>query len=276
MLAKHSDISTYPVLASTKYDGVRVIAIVENGLASLYTRNGKLLEISSLIGEMQEKPEGVYDGELVAGNGKQNGRTKITGDINKVLKGSLTDISEYSYCIFDYISLETWRNKSKSRPYSLRLSESITKSFSGGYARIVSQEVLNSDKEVQSLFNDLLKRGYEGLILRYPEDIYEWKRTPRLIKKKAIHTATLICEDIDEGSGKYSGMIGSLYCQGLVDNKAVEVFVGTGLSDFDRDLPPEEYVGKRIEVEYNDIVLAKDADNHSLFLPVFKRIVGNV
>ena len=52
-----------------KYDGVRVIAIVQNGSATLHSRNGKLLENFPHIEESLSKPEFeglVFDGEVMS------------------------------------------------------------------------------------------------------------------------------------------------------------------------------------------------------------------
>ena len=101
MLAKDTDAIRYPILASTKYDGVRLIAFVKPlGDVVLKTRQGKVLHIESLEKQLSSQVAGVYDGELVEGNGKQAGRTGITGSVNKCLKGSATDIENYTFCIF--------------------------------------------------------------------------------------------------------------------------------------------------------------------------------
>ena len=54
-----------------KYDGVRVIAIVQNGSATLYSRNGKLLSNFPHIEAALSKPEFngcVFDGEVMSEN----------------------------------------------------------------------------------------------------------------------------------------------------------------------------------------------------------------
>ena len=52
-----------------KYDGVRVIAIVQKGSATLYSRNGKILPNFNLIEDALSKPEYnglVFDGEVMS------------------------------------------------------------------------------------------------------------------------------------------------------------------------------------------------------------------
>lgn len=274
MLAKEAVPVGYPMLCSTKFDGVRVIAKVYETYVELRTRNGKEIKIPSLEAELVGRPPGMYDGELVSGNGKQAGRTQITGEVNRLMKGSLKDLRDYTYCIFDYVTHDEWSAEYTAQPYSVR--HKMFKYESTEHAKPAVQYSVNSADQVEEMFADRISRGYEGVILRYPEDPYLWKRSDRLIKRKAINEAVLTCLGIIEGTGKYEGMIGSLICEGLVKNQEVHVRVGTGLSDYDRDLGEACYIGREIEVDYNDIVRAKNREVYSLFLPRFKRIKGGI
>ncbi len=275
MLANKKTPQKYPLLVSTKYDGVRIIVEVNDSETVIKTRSGKVLQLDSLINKMSRKPSGIYDGELVKGDGLQSGRTTITGDVNKILKGSSTDIDDYTFMIFDYLTLKEWYNQECQEDYLCRLKYLISVGFIDPSTRPISITYINSSAEVDALFAEKLKAGYEGLILRYPEDPYEWRRTDALMKVKAIKSIVLTCTETIDGTGKYEGMIGSLVCEGSLGDKFIRVKVGTGLSDFDRDRPPEDYINHRIDAEYNDLVRAKEAVSYSLFLPVFKRIRGN-
>lgn len=273
MLAKDVVLTRYPVLASTKFDGVRCIVRVEGGRAHAITRNGKVLHLTSLLESMNNQSDGVYDGELVLGDGLQADRTRITGAVNKVLFGTRDDIDNYTYCIFDRVELTDWDAKSCNYGYLERLQRlSISYEFSP-YVEVVQQTNLSTPREVNALFEHRINSGYEGLILRYSDHPYLWKRSDYLIKKKAIKECTLRCTGTLEGTGKYAGMIGALLCQGIAEGKDIKVKVGTGFTDIDRDYSPAHYIGKDIEIDYNDIVRAKLATWHSLFLPRFKRVI---
>ena len=286
MLARDVEVPTYPVLASTKFDGVRVIAIVRDAAdtkdftaVQLFTRAGKSLYIESLVNSMADLPVGVYDGELVHGNGLVEGRTKITGDVNRCLKGTAVDIKNYTYCVFDYLGIAEWYAQKSLTTYSDRYLELMEALVNVKYVTLVDQKLIHNLDAVNSMFEDKVNKGYEGLILRYPDSAYEWKRTNNLIKKKSLRDIILECVDVTEGTGKYEGMIGALVCEGITKDSTglihIKVKVGTGLSDFDRERDPSDYIGSRIEVFYNEIVIAESADDHSLFLPRFKRILNN-
>jgi len=67
--AKHPKKIKGQCIVEYKYDGVRVIAIVQNGSATLYSRNGKLLSNFPHIEEALSKPEyndTVFDGEVMS------------------------------------------------------------------------------------------------------------------------------------------------------------------------------------------------------------------
>ena len=276
MLAEKNKPKTFPVWSSIKYDGVRVVATVWNGDVKIQTRSGKILNIASLKNSMAKQEDGVYDGELVMGDGLQISRTGITGEVNRVLKGTSTEILGYTFCIFDKLTTREWDNQSCTRSYAERSKDLIDNFVMCIDTRTIRHIECNSHEDIESMFQEKLALGYEGLILRYMDDPYEWRRTKALMKVKSITTGVLRCVGTTDGTRKYDGMIGALICEGTINGKNIEVHVGTGLSDFDRDMSPEAYIDHDIEVEYNDIVKAKNADHWSLFLPVFKRILGGI
>jgi len=276
MLGKSKEDFKLPIICSTKFDGVRVLIMVNNGIVNIFTRTGKLLEIKSLIKEMKLQPDGWYDGELVSGDGLTSGRTRISGEVNKVIKGTSTEIKDYTYMVFDYVELGDWANKICKIRFKNRQDFLIDNLIETDNIKRVAQHYYHDRESIENLFANRIKNGFEGLILRYPEDYYEWKRSDRLIKMKSKITAELKCYAVEEGKGKYANMIGALHCKGIVDGFEIDTKVGTGLSDYDRDQSEDFYKGCGIEVEYNSIVSDKNTGKYSLFLPVFKRMIGDL
>jgi DNA ligase-1 len=278
MLAKDVHIADWPVMASTKYDGVRVLAFVNPDKVVLKTRQGKEVRIDSLTGAMMRLPTGVYDGELVDGDGKMVGRSTISGAVTKCIRGTKNDISGYTFCIFDYVLTQEWHLTKTHRPYITRYAEVCRHVGDARLSNVIvaEQNLLYNQTQVDSEYGMLLARGYEGMILRYGQDPYIWDRTPKLIKKKAIKECTLRCIGVKMGTGKYEGLIGSLHCEGTVEGHEVKVSTGSGLSDADRENSEDYFVNKIIEAKYNDVVRAKGAEYYSLFLPRFKRIKGEL
>jgi DNA ligase-1 len=90
------------------------------------------------------------------------------------------------------------------------------------------------------------------------------------VKLKAEESADLICVGVEKGAGKYANMIGNLICE--TSDGLLNTGVGTGLKDEDRSKDPSEFIGKIIEVAYNEVISSKGRDTKSLFLPVYKQI----
>ena len=80
--------------------------------------------------------------------------------------------------------------------------------------------------------------------------------------------ADLLCIGTTEGEGKYSKEIGALI---LRDKKGREVAVGSGLSDYDRSLDPLNFIGKVIEIGYEQII--KNPKRHKTVVKMFRDIV---
>lgn len=276
MKGKDIPIPRFTCMWSIKYDGIRLTIRVEGLTADPRTSSGKHLQLDSLIHQMLQMPEGVYEGELVWGEGKQADRPKITSLTNKILLGSATDGEGWHLHLFDFVTLKEWDNRKSITQYSARLSE--LQNACGGLPNVHAIYVgwFNQPHEVDTMFGSLLAVDYEGLMVRYPEDVYEWGRVDTLIKKKAIKEATVTCVGTTAGTGKYGGLVGALQYSGTVEGVYVEGKVGSGLSEFDVNRDPADYIGKEIEVLYNYATLAVGADHHSLFLVRYKRIVGEV
>lgn len=278
------EITEFPILMSTKFDGMWVGIRVEDQEVTLQSSSGMYFKLPSLSRRFVLQPNGWYEGEMVKGDGKTVSRSSITGDFNKVTKGTATDIKDYSYMVFDYLALEEWDNKVAILTFDERLCYLKDNLGTCNIVKVAEQISVPDQEGIDVIYADLVERGYEGLIGRYGQDPYTWntasKRSKRVIKKKEKKDATLHCIGVIEGKGKYAGMIGSLICRGVVEGKPIDVDIGVGLSDWDRDQEPVYYIGEEIEVIYNSIT--EQDGEYSLFLArvpkgdriQFKRLKG--
>ena len=85
--------------------------------------------------------------------------------------------------------------------------------------------------------------------------------------------------DIQEGNGKYAGLIGAIWCEcETEDGKVITVSVGSGLSDEQRlqwAMKPSDILGKIVEIQY--FSLSQDGKNkgsnyYSLRFPRLKTV----
>ena len=100
--------------------------------------------------------------------------------------------------------------------------------------------------------------------------MWEDRRSKYIVKMKAVNDADLLCVDVELGQGKFEGMVGALVCQ--TSDGLLRVRIGTGLKDDDRAKDPAYYVGKIIEMQYNEIITQKDRDIKCMFLPVYVKV----
>jgi ATP-dependent DNA ligase len=282
-LAKEADIDkvVFPVLAQLKYNGTRCVTIIANGEVVFKTRNGHSFLFPQLEAIIKAMPNiasvsAILDGELTFGDSCNEDHTKISGLVNSARLG--TPIPEgrgIRYNVFDTMSYECFASSYCNEVYSLRWAEvlKIVDTIKSPMV-VAATSWLFKDKEVLlTHYNELLKKGYEGLILKTLNHTYKFKRSSEWAKMKATLSADLRCTECVAGEGKYNNAIGALRCEGYLTDSThkvhIEVHVGSGLTDYDRSLREDTYLGKIIEIKYNKIIYSKATNTYSLFLPRF-------
>jgi ATP-dependent DNA ligase len=278
MKAEKGPITRWPAWGSIKYDGFR-LTIIKRGLdIYMHTSAGRLVYIKSIYQDIKKLPDGVYDGEGVRGDGRTKGRTGVNGALNSCLRGTKDDIEDFSFMCFDYLTLDEWDAFGSSASASFydrycHLFEFIN-AQQLSTIKLCEQVLLKDDEATQAWFIDLLERGFEGLIIRWPDDPYIFMRSFYMLKKKAEEECILDCIDV-EYSKVNPNDIGSLTCTGEVEVAKVKYQVSVQvphLSDWHKSQDPSYFIGKKIEVDFNTIT--SSGDRFSLFLPNFKRVVG--
>ena len=277
-LAKEVDIDklTMPILGQLKYNGARVITLIENGIVTFKSRGGHEFgypELRDIILQGFESDECyMLDGELTFGDSQGSDHTAVSGMINSAIKGTpVRNGLGLIYHVFDSMPLNEFNRNKCDRLYDERLSLVARHVDAIGNAKVqvATTYGFRTKEDINQQYEHLLSLGYEGLILKYKTHKYTFKKNANWIKMKATETADLLCVDYQEGKGKYEGMIGALVCEGIVEGKHVNVSVGSGLNDNDRSLSPNCYVGKVIEVDYNKVIQDSKTGGWSLFLPRF-------
>ena len=81
---------------------------------------------------------------------------------------------------------------------------------------------------------------------------------------------------VEEGTGRNSGRLGALVCQGRDDDRDITVNVGSGFSDSDRDaiwVSRDQVMGQIVEVRADAVTQNQDG-SYSLRFPRFKTFRG--
>lgn len=284
-LAQNVDLHDIPLpcVAQLKYNGVRVLAVCGPKSVTLHTRSGLTFDFP----ELQKELASVYaiygsvvlDGEICVGDSQASLHTKVSGVINSALKGSPVKTRGLQFHVFDAVPYATFSREGKTSVYKERWGD-LTTIVSTLKSDMVYQAKcwdISSHADLQDLFDTTVAENYEGLIVKYWDGLYTYRKNKTWIKLKVTDTADLECYDYIDGTGKYEGGLGALKCRGFVNGKKIEVNVGTGFSDNQRmQFNPDDYVGKIIEVAYNSVIKNTDDNTYSLFLPRFITVRGDL
>jgi ATP-dependent DNA ligase len=263
----------WPAMVQLKMDGMRFNAIVRDGQCEFKSRNGKTIDLlGNLEKEFVELANGidtVFDGELLVkdDSGTLNRQTG-NGILNKAGKGTISDIEAAMVhaTIWDIIPYMYFIDSYCPTPYKdrfARLKEADKIS-------IVPNFIVENIDEAQAKFKEYYDQGEEGIILKDVNAPWENKRSKALIKFKGELECDLKIVDVEDGTGKYEGMLGALVCES--EDGIIKVKVGSGFNDEDRKkIKKQDIVGKVVAVKYNARIRSKHEDE-SLFLPIFVEI----
>lgn len=234
-----------PKMYSLKIDGVRCASICTGPkIFSPLSRNGLVIKnahyLEPYMTEIYQKfrQPFVIDGEI------------DYGSLDKTK--SLLQRKEYcgiegKYHVFDILPYEIFKSRGKSSKLIERymLLEDLIGDWQGT-VQLLEHRIANSDAEIQSEFRDVELAGGEGLMVKDPSSLYEFKRTNAWQKLKARDTIDLVVLRAEEGQDRLKGKLGAL----IVDFNGKEVNIGTGYSDKQR-IEFWERMPEVIEVEFH-------------------------
>ncbi len=242
----------FPMYSPIKYDGNYIVAIVDRSKPTFHTSGGLEYTHTDEAGDFfAQLPDAVYLAERIYGKG-------LLGDRNKCnLKGPkhAQTSTGHSYKVFDIIPIPEYYDGIARLSYESRVNRltnlldelELYDNLAGKGKYIMDQQ------ELDDYLNLVVKGGYEGVMCVQPN--WKWadtkSRKVTMCKYKKRPTVDLLVIDALEGTGKYEGLIGSLR---LIDSEGKVVDVGSGMSDEDRHQDHDYFIGKVVEVFYEQIV----------------------
>lgn len=252
-----------------KFDGVRLIIMYgECNNIHYFSRRGK--SMFQLAGILDEDMRKIYkyvkcpfvlDGELVAESFDQTISLKAPSAINK---------DNLKYKVFDIIPYIEWVNRDCFLPLRDR-RDTLIKVLRDKLETIELVPYYTSEnmEDISKLYNYIVNIGFEGIVLKRPNSLYEYKRSQNWIKMKPVNTYTGIITEINRGTGKYIDCMGSVIVEGVEQGEPFKVRVGSGFTDSMREHiwhNQPNYMKLCIEVKAQS--MTKDG---SLRFPIFKR-----
>lgn len=284
MLAKkyEGNVRNNDIFVTEKLDGNRCIAHFDGIEWQFTSRNGKPMHVKF---DMTGLPKNLtYDGEVLSPEQTQLSMKIADGvfdtKFDKMFNETSGLINRHSldkkliYNIFDVIvEDETYANR----------REILSTLVPQGNVRILPVLRHYSTKEARDgnidwLLDKVVSAGGEGLMINIADGLYEHKRTDSLLKYKQVQTMDMEVVGIEEGEGKYEGLIGAINVRCVTDKgDTVYCNVGSGLSDtqrFEWAFHPEKILGKIVEVAYFSVSQNANhsAHEYSLRFPRLKSV----
>jgi DNA ligase-1 len=282
--ANHESKVSGPKLIEVKLDGVRVITIVyPSGHVDQYSRNGKELVNFPHIKQQFAKhavflPEPmVFDGEIMS--------SSFQDLMRQVHRKTDVESGDAVLNLFDIISLREFKLgsgtvKQRDRSNALKIWHDPIQEHMPNIT-VLGNELVDLDTpEGQARFTninaDAITGGYEGIMIKDPEAVYECKRTVAWLKQKPYIEVSLTVVGTEEGTGKNAGRLGALIVEGTDDGKLIRTNVGSGLTDDNRITywaSRDRLVGNIVEVRADAVTQNQDG-SYSLRFPRFKGFRG--
>ena len=242
-----------------KLDGIRLVAVVEDGQVEMFSRAGKpITNFDDTVGkELATLPNGVYDGEVM-----DDDFIALMRQVHR----KKANVTKSYFMLFDVVTLEEWENRQGTNPLTVRRQniEACFKDKDFEYLRLIEHKEVDANTEsIMAYHKECVERGFEGAMLKNPDMPYNFGRSDAVVKVKTMNDADLKVVGFKEGRGKNKGTLGAI----IVDYEGVEVDVGSGFDDETRHevwANKEKFIGMTAEVQYQEVT-----HTGSLRFPVF-------
>ena len=286
---KHTAKMTGVKRLEQKLDGVRVLAVVTKTTVNLYSRNGKPFDNFPQIVEsledirnrfaklLQTTPHGfVLDGEIIG--------ESFQALMKQAQRKTDVKTDGMTYSVFDVIPLADferghWNAQQRKRMAILDEYRSVFEITN--CVRIMDGIEVDLDTAeghdiMRRYAEDSVALGFEGIMIKDLDAPYECRRSTFWMKWKPTITVDLNIVGFEEGTGRNVGRLGAIICEGVDNDRRINVNVGSGLSDANRN----EYWSARDQLLVNVVEVAADAvtqnqdGSYSLRFPRFVRFRG--
>ena len=262
--AKHIE---YPALLQVKEDGRFLYAIVDSGYVTYMSRQGEEDSFPQLTEEFLMMEDGVYIGELMV-RGAVN-RSEANGLLNS---DEAQDANVYVH-LWDYVTHQAFTDKLSTVPYRDRLGflqEQLRKTSGTLLYPVETVEVQDMPQALQQV-GQWMGQGLEGGVLKNYNLMFRDHTSNEQLKLKLEMDIEVRCLGFTEGTKGtkrehtfgaliYSNDEGTIQgqCSGFTDAQLLDI-------SNNRD----EYMGRVLTVQFNDLSKSRDKDYYALMHPRF-------
>jgi len=268
-----------------KLDGVRVLAVVDGSMVTLYSRNGKEFENFPQIADAI-----VDNRKYFQRNAATGGRFVLDGEVvgdsfqqlmRQAHRKSNAKTSGMIYHVFDILPLDSFKEGHWNAQLDKRLNwlnQAAEPLKENSCLRVMPGLEVDLDTaeghDVMLRFADAaVEQGYEGIMIKSIDAPYECRRSDFWMKWKPTISVDLTVVGFEPGTGRNKNRLGAIICEGEDNGRHIRVNVGSGFSDSDRDqywVDRDEFLGHLVEVQADAVTQNQDG-SYSLRFPRFLR-----
>jgi DNA ligase-1 len=203
----------FPALVQRKLDGIRCIAVIENGKCTLWSRTRKQI---TGIPHIERELERMFPGKTLTLDGEAYNHDfkadfeKIVSFVRQQTPAAGHEVVQYH--VYDKIEDNVNHVRSDWIEAHINGSEIV---------KCLETAFVSNEDELMTLFAQYRGEGYEGAMVRNRAGLYVNKRSADLQKVKAFDDAEFKIIGISEGRGRLQGHVGAFLCQ-MEDGKTFE------------------------------------------------------
>lgn len=265
----------FPLLASEKLDGVFCLARYNpdyenpDEKVTIYSRTGEVYTSMEHLKEDLRRMLYQTGTDFIIFEAYVKGVSQPT--ISGWCRDTKNQHLELKAFMHDCLSLDEFNGKLDT-PYIERLSFLEEEMENGCYPNLYVCYTwwINTPADLERNTRKILADGGEGIVLREPDAPYcPGKRNATMIKVKQGVSFDLKVVVLEEGKGKYKGMVGKLICRW---KNGESIKVGSGLNDTQRkdwwtEFAYDDIVGKIVQIDAMAV-----SSKGKLREPIFKGI----
>lgn len=211
--AKHAAKIQFPAAIQPKLDGVRCLAVLQNGTVTLWSRTRKPItgvpHIQTALETLSKELKGtiVLDGELYSHEDREDFEGLIS--VVRQQKQVAEDAAKVQYHIYDSAIFGV--------PFIQRLGlvvgiTTMEEAIASGCLKAVATTIVDNEQDAIEAFEKFRDQGYEGAMLRNLKSEYESSRSYNLQKVKEFVEEEFPIVGISEGRGKLAGHAATFVC----------------------------------------------------------------
>jgi DNA ligase 1 len=242
-------VKLWPMMIEPKLDGMRVIAFVGKDHVEYMSRGGRPVTTMGHFTEglLELFPHGI----VLDGEARANAATFQKG-MSAIKRKQRKEGAQVTFTVFDALTPREFAERSCALTWKQRRKR-LAPILQGmvPWLSVTPVAKARNDDEVQQWFVGMRKNGYEGVMVKDPDGLYDFKRSHVWMKVKPEDTIDVEVTGWKEGTGKYKGQLGAL----TFKHKRQTCAAGSGLSDNQRTKlwrQRKSLIGKLMEVKFTE------------------------